>query len=106
MASCGSSTHEGASDVSLFHACLNPPPFALAGFVLCCCVVGVVFVCFLVFASARAVSFPHGSEINSAVCEVVCEDEGPSELSWRARHGRKKKQVQGWFPCLFFASSR
>ena len=35
--------------------------------------------------------FPHGSEINTVVCEVVCEVERPSELSWRARHGRKKK---------------
>ena len=34
--------------------------------------------------------FPHVSEINTVVCEVVCEVERPSELSWRARHGRKK----------------
>ena len=26
MASCGSSTHEGASDVSLFHTCFTSPP--------------------------------------------------------------------------------
>ena len=37
--------------------------------------------------------FSHGSEINSVVFEVVCEVERPSELSWRARHGRKKIKV-------------
>ena len=36
--------------------------------------------------------FPHTSEINTVVCEVVCKVEGPSELSWRAQHGRKKKE--------------
>ena len=33
---------------------------------------------------------PHGLEVTPVVCEVVCEVERPSELSWRARHGRKK----------------
>ena len=37
--------------------------------------------------------FPHGSEITTVVCEVVCEVEGPSEPSWRARHGRKKNSM-------------
>ena len=66
-----------------------------------CGVLGLVlfFVCFWVFVCLFfclfvclfvCLGFPHGSEINTVVCEVVCEVEGPSELSWRARHGRKK----------------
>ena len=55
VASCGSSTTEGASDVSLFHTCLTFP-LALAGGCLLwvLCLVGV-FVCFSGFASARVV---------------------------------------------------
>ena len=45
---------------------------------------GVCFACFWI---------PHGLEITPVVCEVVCEVERPSALSWRARHGRKKIAV-------------
>ena len=62
MASCGSSTNEGASDVSLFHTRLTSP-LALAGG---CFVVGfwfVVFVCFPGFASARVVFLVSSSRV-------------------------------------------
>ena len=55
----------------------------------CVCVVFVWFLVLGVFF-VLCLCFPHGSEINTVVCEVVCEVERPSELSWRARHGRKK----------------
>ena len=61
-------------------------------FCVCCLFcLGVCFVCFFVFGFLFVcLCFPHGPEINTVVFEVVCEVEGPSELSWRARHGRKK----------------
>ena len=55
----------------------------------------LVFVVLGVFFLLVCLCFPHASEINSVVCEVVCEVEGPSELSWRARHGRKKIVLLG-----------
>ena len=51
------------------------------------------FVCFGGVCFAFFVWIPHGHEITPVVCDVVCEVERPSELSWRARHGRKKKSV-------------
>ena len=72
---------------------VSPPAISnfFGGFVvfLFCCVfvwLGVWLFGFVVF--------PHGFEVTTVVCEVVCEVEGPSELSWRARHGRKKKCKQ------------
>ena len=62
VASCGSSTNEGASDVSLFHACLTPPLhlpvavcFGFVGLVVC--------VCFPGFASARVVLVVFSSRV-------------------------------------------
>ena len=46
------------------------------------------FVCLVVWFA------PYDFEVNLVVCEVVCEVERPSELSWRARHGRKK--IEAW----------
>ena len=63
VASCGSSTTEDASDVSLFHTCLTFP-LALAGgcLVVGLCLVGV-FVCFPGFASAKVVYFVSTSRV-------------------------------------------
>ena len=57
MASCGSSTHESASNVSLFHICFTSPSDTcrVAGWLLCVfvCCFGFLFVCLPCFASAR-----------------------------------------------------
>ena len=50
---------------------------------------GVVFCCLV----ACLVCFPHGRDLLFLLncVRIVCNLERPSELSWRARHGRKKK---------------
>ena len=50
---------------------------------------GVVFWCLV----ACLVCFPHGRDLLFLLncVRIVCNLERPSELSWRAQHGRKKK---------------
>ena len=53
---------------------------------------GVVFCCLV----ACLVCFPHGRDLLFLLncVRIVCNLERPSELSWRARHGRKKKNFE------------
>ena len=50
---------------------------------------GVVFCCLV----ACLVCFPHGRDLLFLLncVRIVCNLERPSELSWRARHGEKKR---------------
>ena len=52
---------------------------------------GVVFCCLV----ACLVCFPHGRDLLFLLncVRIVCNLERPSELSWRARHGKKKYQA-------------
>ena len=64
---------------------------------------GVVFCCLV----ACLVCFPHGRDLLFLLncVRIVCNLERPSELSWRARHGRKKKNStmdMGAMPCFVF----
>ena len=54
---------------------------------------GVVFCCLV----ACLVCFPHGRDLLFLLncVRIVCNLERPSELSWRARHGRKKNVIVG-----------
>ena len=80
-------------DVSPFH--LRDLNFGdgLAGCLVCGFLfgLGVVFCCLV----ACLVCFPHGRDLLFLLncVRIVCNLERPSELSWRARHGRKKKGV-------------
>ena len=58
------------------------------GFVAFCSLFVLGF--WLVVCFCVSLFVPHGLEVTPVVCKVVCEVERPSELSWRARHGRKK----------------
>ena len=66
---------------------LNFLGWFLAGFGCVFCLFGVFVLCCLVFCCFL---FPHERDLLSCV-RIVCNLERPSELSWRARHGRKKK---------------
>ena len=77
--------------------CFTLSPPAISNFLGFC---GVLFWVFCLGLVCLVVWFAsHGFEVNLVVCEVVCEVERPSELSWRARHGRKKNCV---FVCVVF----
>ena len=54
-----------------------------------CCVLVACLVC-----------FPHGRDLLFLLncVRIVCNLERPSELSWRARHGRKKKHKTELLP--------
>ena len=79
LASCGSSTYEGASDVSLFHTRLTFPLALAAG---CVCCGFLVFVCvFPGFASAWGVFLVYTSR--------VLDD----RQCFTARSARRKKKV-------------
>ena len=71
---------------------VSPPAISnlFGGSLACVCVFGC-FGFFVLGGLFACFWIPHG-EI-TPVCEVVCEVERPSELSWRARHGRKKTPV-------------
>ena len=63
---------------------VSPPPFCTCRFVLCCSVVGVVLVCFLVFASARVVSVVFSSRVL---------DDRQCFTARSARHQKKKLEI-------------
>ena len=66
-------------------------PASISCFWGCGFVCGFMFVLFfVVFWFVFVWCFPHDWDLLSCM-RIVCELERPSELSWRARHGRKKK---------------
>ena len=76
---------------------------SLAGCLVCGFLfgLGVVFCCLV----ACLVCFPHERDLLFLpnCVRIVCNLERPSELSWRARHGRKKKAVSILNMLDFFA---